>query len=262
MEYRYDEDLEFLRDVPSEELNDLVECLVRDRDGDARFTEELTAAERYRRHYPDHHQYWDLIAGEIQCFGANTFMTLIRGGKGVPYREVLADVCDRLKVNYNSNSSTARIEDCLLMKVCEDALDRMTPEEIEDLCLECGMKTVNYTPEVALGVFQAVFKMGGIRSYQLTLAIANAVMKLLFGRGLTIAGNITLTRAMSVLAGPVGWVVTGVWTALDIAGAAYRVTVPAVFMIAMLRKKQLCRAGGDGALPDRDSGKPCEDGNG
>ena len=252
MEYRYDEDLEFLRDVPSEDLNDLVECLIKDRDGDARFTEELTAQERYRRHYPDHHQYWDLIAGEIQCFGANTFMTMLRGGKGVPYREVLADVCDRLKVNYNSNSSAARIEDCLLMKVCEDALDKMSPKEIEDLCLECGMKTVNYTPEVALGVFQAAFKMGGIRSYQLTLVIVNAVMKILFGRGLSLAGNVMLTRAMSILAGPVGWFITGVWTALDIAGAAYRVTVPAVFMIAVLRKKQLCADSAEGGLRDGD----------
>ncbi len=241
MVYRYDEDLEFLRDVPSEELDDLVECLIKDRDGDARFTEELTTEQRYRQHYPDHHQYWDLIAGEIQCFGANTFMTMFRGGKGVPYKEVLTDVCDRMKVNYNSNSSTARIEDCLLMKVCEDAVEKMSPKEIEDLCLECGMKTVNYTPECVLGVFQAVFKMGGVKSYQLTLAIVNAVVKVLFGRGLSVAGNIMLTRAMSVLAGPVGWAITGLWTAVDIAGAAYRVTVPAVFMIAVLRKKQLCR---------------------
>ncbi len=262
MVYRYDEDLEFLRDVPSEDLNDLVECLIKDRDGDARFTEELTADERYRRHYPDHHQYWDLIAGEIQCFGANTFMTMIRGGKGVPYREVLTDVCDRMKVNYNSNSSVTRIEDCLLMKVCEDALDKMSPKEIEDLCLECGMKTVNYTPEVALGVFQAAFRMGGFRSYQLTLAIVNAVMKILLGRGLSLAGNIALTRAMSVLAGPVGWVITGLWTALDIAGAAYRVTVPAVFMVAVLRKKQLCMDRGESGPPDKESGDACTDCNG
>ena len=237
MAYRYDEDLEFLRDVPSEELNDIVECLIKDRDGDARFTESLTTEERYKQHYPDHHQYWDLIAGEVQCFGANTFMTMLRGGKGVPYKTVLTDVCDRMKVNYNHDSTAARIEDCLLMKVCEDALDKMTPAEIEDLCMECGMKAANYTPEIALGIFQAAFKMGGFRSYQLTLLIVNAVLKALLGRGLSLAGNIMLSRAMAVLAGPIGWAATGIWTALDIAGTAYRVTVPAVLMIAVLRKK-------------------------
>ena len=88
--------------------------------------------------------------------------------------------------------------------------------------------------------------MGGFRSYQLTLIIVNAVMKALFGRGLSIAGNALLTRTMSILAGPIGWVITGIWTALDIAGAAYRVTIPAVLMVTMLRKKQMYQEAAEG----------------
>ncbi|OOQ19452.1 ubiquinol-cytochrome C chaperone, partial [Helicobacter pylori] len=37
--------------------------------------------------------------------------------------------------------------------------------------------------------------------------------------------------------GPVGWIITGVWTAIDIAGPAYRVTVPACILVTTLRKK-------------------------
>ena len=76
-------------------------------------------------------------------------------------------------------------------------------------------------------------------SYQITLIVVNAVAKLLIGRGLSVAGNAALTRVMAAFAGPIGWVLTGLWTAIDIAGPAYRVTIPAVIQVAALRKKYL-----------------------
>ena len=90
-----------------------------------------------------------------------------------------------------------------------------------------------------VGIFQAVFRAGGFKSYQLTLIIVNAVLKALIGRGLSLAGNAALTRTMAILTGPIGWVITGLWTAIDIAGAAYRVTIPAVIQVAALRQKYL-----------------------
>lgn len=240
MAYRIDSDLEFLAELDSEDLNDLVYCLTHDKDGEVRYTEELTGSDEYKEHNPNHHQYWKLIAAEIQCFGANTFATLIRGGEGVLYREVLMDVCNKLKVNYNKNSSVEKIENHLLMKILEDALEKMSPEELQELARTVGLKNFSgVTPEVVVGVFQAVFKAGGFKSYQLTLIIVNAVMKALFGRGLSLAGNAALTRTMSILAGPIGWVITGVWTAIDVAGPAYRVTIPAVIQVAVLRQKYL-----------------------
>ena len=53
------------------------------------------------------------------------------------------------------------------------------------------------------------------------------------------AGNAALTRLMSILTGPIGWAITGLWTAIDIAGTAYRVTIPAVIQVAALRQKVL-----------------------
>ena len=240
MAYRYDADLEFLGQMNSEDLNDLVYCLTHDRDGTIRFTEELTYNEHYKEHYPDHQKYWELIASEIQCFGANTFTTMLRGGKGIEYKEVLMDACDKLKVNYNKNSSVEKIEGNLLMKILTDALEKMSPEELKELADATGVKNTNgITAETMTGVFQAVFRAGGFKSYQLTLIIVNAVVKALIGRGLSLAGNAALTRTMAILTGPIGWVITGLWTAIDIAGAAYRVTIPAVIQIAALRQKHL-----------------------
>ena len=240
MAYREDSDLEFLGQMKSEDLNDLVYCLTRDKDGDTRLTEELTNNELYKQYHPDHHQYWKEIAAEIQCFGANSFVTIFRGGKGVPYREVLTDVCDKLKVNYNENSSVEKIENNMLMKIIADSLEKMSPEELRDLADSVGMKNTNgITAEVLMGTFQAAFVAGGFMSYQITLIVVNAVARLLIGRGISVAGNAALTRVMAAFAGPIGWVLTGLWTAIDIAGPAYRVTIPAVIQVAALRKKYL-----------------------
>lgn len=239
MAYREDDDLKFLGKLKSEDLNDLVYCLTKDKDGSSRLTEELTTNDLYKKFHPDHHQYWEKIAAEIQCFGANSFMTMLRRGKGVLYKEVLTDVCDKLKVTYNERSSVDEIENCLLMKILSDSLKKMSAEELKQLAASLGLANTDHiTPEIIAGTFQAAFAAGGFLSYQLALTIANAITKFIFGRGLTLVGNATLTRSLAVLAGPIGWILTGIWTAIDIAGPAYRVTIPAVVLVATLRKKR------------------------
>lgn len=246
MAYRYDPDLEFFAKLESKDLNDLVYCLTHDKDGTVRLTEELTASPLYKQHYPDHQQYWELIAAEIQCFGANTFVTMFRGGKGVEYREVLTDVCEKMKVKYQKDASVERIENALLLKVLKDALEKMSAEEIRQLAESVGVKNFGLlTSEGMLGVFQAVFRAGGFKSYKLTLIVVNAVLKAMIGRGLTFAGNAALTRTIGIFTGPIGWAITGAWTAVDIASAAYRVTIPAVIQVAALRQKHLYSKQGD-----------------
>ena len=49
--------------------------------------------------------------------------------------------------------------------------------------------------------------------------------------------NAMLTKGLSLLIGPIGMAVTGIWTITDIvSGPAMRVTVPACVIIAYLRK--------------------------
>src|ERR1022692_1768633 len=155
MAYRYDSDLEFFRNINSEDLNDLVYCLTFDKDGSARLTEELTSTDLYKTHHPDHQKYWELIASEIQCFGANSLATILRGGKGVQYKEVLMDVCDKMKVNYNKESTTEKIENNLLMKILTDALEKMSPSELKELAEAVGIENVgSMNAEAFVGVFQ------------------------------------------------------------------------------------------------------------
>lgn len=87
----------------------------------------------------------------------------------------------------------------------------------------------------------SIFRSGGFASYKLTLIIINAVAKAVLGRGLSLAANASLAKAMSIFAGPIGLAITALWTLIDIAGPAYRVTIPCTIIIAAMRKERNMR---------------------
>ncbi|GAA7163110.1 hypothetical protein HpBGD52_02100 [Helicobacter pylori] len=50
-------------------------------------------------------------------------------------------------------------------------------------------------------------------------------------------GKVVLKKTLGILAGPIGWVITGALVSINLAGPAYRVTVPACVLVATLRLK-------------------------
>lgn len=86
------------------------------------------------------------------------------------------------------------------MNILEGSIDKLSPDELQILARDLGMKNFSgITPQTLTGIFQTVFQLGGFKSYQYTLIIANYIMKAILGRGLSLAGNTALTRTMSVL---------------------------------------------------------------
>ena len=61
--------------------------------------------------------------------------------------------------------------------------------------------------------------------------------QILVGRGVMMVGMGILSRGIGILCGPVGWALLCGWTAWDIMGPAYRVTIPAVIQVAYMRAK-------------------------
>ncbi len=54
---------------------------------------------------------------------------------------------------------------------------------------------------------------------------------------LSVVGKVALKKTLGILTGPIGWVITSALASINLAGPAYRVTVPACFVVAALRKK-------------------------
>ena len=237
MAYRNDEDLEILSVAEDEDLQILVNYLMRDEDGNLRLTEELSSAPGYNANPNKPRTYWKEIAAELQCFGANTFVTILRGGEGVPYREVLCDVCDNLKVNYNPEADISMIEMNLLSKILIKSLDEMDEEQMQELINSLDIKVNRLTKQAVIAALQMLILKTGFSPYKLSVIVANAVARTLLGRGISVAGNAALTKGLSIFAGPIGIALNALWLAVDIAGPAYRVTIPAVIQVAYIRAK-------------------------
>lgn len=234
--YRTDKDLEFLQECSSDDLSVLVSILTKTKDGSLRLTEELTEEARYKQYYPDHSKYWNLIAAELQTFGGNTFMNKVRDG-GVPYRELLMDACNKMKVNYNSSASVEVIEMNLLMKILTDSIEKMDTEELRAIVEDLNLKTTDLSKQAVIAALQAGVRFSGFAAYQVAVIVANQVAKMLIGRGLSVAANAGLNRTIAAFAGPIGWVLMSLWTLIAIAGPAYRITIPCVIQVAFLRAK-------------------------
>ena len=235
MAYRDDKDLEFLGEMESSELGDLVNTLIFDKGGKKIYTESLTKKEAYKKYGKDYSQYWKDIAEEIQYFGANSIMSFLKG-KGVLYREIVGDVADKIKVKYDKDFTAKDIENEILIKILNDSLEKMTEDEKRDFIKDMELKTGgSFTSQAIIMAIQALFKAGGFQSYKITLVVTNAILKAVLGRGLSFAGNAMLTRTAAILTGPIGMALMGILAIFDIAGPAYRVTIPTVIQIAMLR---------------------------
>lgn len=240
--YRPDADLEFLQNCDNEDLEVLVTYLTRGKDGDARWAEELTGKAVYKQHHPNHKMYWQDIAAEIQTFGGHTFANLARGDQGVLYKDVLIDVCKKMKVNFSPKSSVDLVETNLLMKVLTDSLEKMTPEQLKEIIETTGLKTTNFAPQAVIAALQiAVRKSGFWAMNKVALIVANAVAKMVLGRGFLLATNAAITasvaRTCAIFTGPIGWGITALWTLVDLGGPAYRITIPSVIHVAYMRAK-------------------------
>lgn len=183
-----------------------------------------------------------LIAEELQRFGGNSLFNLMRGGAGVPYREVLCDVARHVKAQHNPKGECARIELAILEAVLEQSLDKMSEQEKADLFAEFDSIYKPGAGAAVIVALQAAIKASGFGAYKLAAVVANAVAKAILGRGLAFGTTAGLMRGLSVLSGPIGWAVTAIWTVFDLGSPAYRVTVPCVIQIAYMRQKAAYRS--------------------
>lgn len=225
--------LDILDEFSNEELEVLVRLIIDKGTFMGKRTEKLSTDGSYIKYYPNHKRYVDKIKQALIDFGSNEIKVLL--GKKATYHKILVDVCKKTKVNFNEKSPLEHIEKALLGKVLVDAWDKMSAAEKEELLKDgaqnCGRG--EFTAEALIAILGA----GGFAAYRLAANIANAVAISVVGSGLPFAAKVVIGRGLGNIAGPIGLVLTALFTVVyDIAGPAYRITVPAVIYIAALRQ--------------------------
>jgi uncharacterized protein YaaW (UPF0174 family) len=204
----FDEDLNpVLNACTNEELQYLVELLT------GTFTNFLEIEPEFQKYYPDHQKYSDLIAAHIRLFGGNSIASFWRAlmdddpnvvAIGPKYKEIVCDVADKLDVQYNKKNSTEEIEYLILKKEIEGFLSKATKEQKDALS-----KKLEIEGEINTQDFLTILSTSSISLS--TLFIASTMSILLLAPAAVIG----------FLSSP-----------------AYRITVPAVKYVAILRKRQ------------------------
>lgn len=177
---------------------------------------------------------------ELSYYGSNDFAYIIRGFEGVGYPEIVRDVCKKLKLTQAVGDTTRAVqanEKRLLDKIFEDAWAMMTPEERRELLRDCNFKERN-NPKNAAATTATVFgaKAAGFSSYKIAVIVANWLSRAIVGHGLAFSTNAMLTRTVGVALGLPGVALSGGWLLKGAADPAMRKTIPAVAMVAALRR--------------------------
>lgn len=225
----------------------------------ASLSETLTNNDLYKKHTPNHKEYVELVEREIRKFGGNTFLNIFRDN-GPQYFDIVCDVASKLGANYNKKSSIDEVESAIMMRIMSQAWEKMTNQERQEFLnsMELGTGIESLPKALPVVALQIAIKASGFLAYKLAIIVANAIARAILGRGLAFATGATLTRGIAVFAGPIGWVITGIWTLLDLAGPAYRVTIPCVVHIAMLRQQYSLMHCPECSAPYTDGAKFCQ----
>ena len=176
------------------------------------------------------------LADQIRRDGSNSFATLFRVGEGVEYDQVLRNVANQIGVTVNESANEATIEREILIKVLDDYMKNASPEEREEIRRLLGEAQENAEFEslariTTKGVFAALLR-------QLS---AKVLAKLFEKLVLRIASRQAAKQAGKIAARSLGYAIPLLnaamigWTVIDLAGPAYRKTVPTVIEIALLR---------------------------
>ena len=245
--YRSDPDLEFLSEIDNDKMKTLVDLITTGKHGD-RLTSSLKESAAYQIAYPDNcSKLWQYVAAEIQLYGGDTVINLLRGRRGVLYKEILVDVAKRMKVNFNKESSTAVIEKQLLDKVLTDVVNKMSDEERKKLAEDINrgapspLVIINASGVVTAAALIAAIKLVGIHTYYFINTCWQAIAIAILGHGVWTGAAM---RWLAIFAGPAGWVITALLTVPLFSAPAYRVTVPAVIFIASFRALKQMEASG------------------
>lgn len=233
----YDSDLNpVLEQASNEQLQPIVDAILK-----ASHTESLSDDPKYKQYAPDHSKYTDVIADEIRLFGGHTLVNLFRK-EGPAYQDIVKDVAKKLKVEFRESDTVSVIERAILMHMLKDMIKDFTPEQIQQL------KNEPNSSEIVRKMLEgqefdndALDKLSPSAFVLATTVLLSTAARLAIvgGLGTAAAASAALSfaggRLLGLLGGPLAWGATIAYGAYELGGEAYRVTIPCVVNVAMLR---------------------------
>ena len=227
--FREDKDLAFLQYADWKDLKILANALIKDSSGTEQWTGQLKKTlvqniDMYRASEEEAYKNsWKAIAAELQLFGGDTIANLARR-KGVLYEELLHDVAEKIDVDFHKGTtSIAEVEERVLRKLFK----RITNlEDMSDIYKTLEKKGLLGLTSLESNPWETIKNGLGVGA----------------GTGVAGAGASAIFAGIKMIpkfakANPIVAAATLPLTVKDFSSPAYRVTVPAVCIVAMMRTK-------------------------
>lgn len=184
-----------------------------------------------------------LLASELLHFGGNSIANLVRS-QGASWLSIVVDVLEHLKGRRKEGDSVVDLERRVLVQLLETLWEKLPASELDPLRRALDVEGVPDRQQLAV-LREAVMKADGVGvgvAKLLTAAMASSTFGagavftgMSVGSGAAGAAQFIAGRGASVALGPIGLALGGLWGAYSLAGPAYRVTVPCVVLIALIR---------------------------
>jgi len=188
----------------------------------------------YNRHGLEIGRPVEELVRAIRLDGSNSFVSIVRGGEGVSYEELVKDVASKMKVKFKQNETVVEIErKCLFSLI--NKKDPKSKKKIEELLAKAGV-SAEVTGAIIGGAFSTaiLFALIGqlgpvVASDVIQQTIAQVIM-----RQAAAAAILRAPAAAGATVPVLNVALLGLF-AVSLAGPAYRKTIPTVLEIAMLR---------------------------
>jgi uncharacterized protein YaaW (UPF0174 family) len=229
LKFREDPDLSFLKFAKHEDLKGLARLMTHDTDDETRWAQALLNDERYTTNQLDLRHAWQAIAAELQLFGGDSVINLVRG-TGVPYREILSDVCGKLGVKIEAKD-VATDEKTLMDVLVERFLAKASAAERATLMAALEKDSATRDLMTMAEFRRRLFadpKFAMLTSQILATVVSQGLLRggaLAIAEALGVRAITALVPGMAIVAAVVGMMT----------GPAYRITTCCVMQIAYMR---------------------------
>jgi len=195
----------------------------------------------FYRHGVDPRDGVNRLVDEITLDGANTIASIFRRWEGVPYLKIVRDAARKMKVTFSDTDDEILIERRCLESMIKRYLEKAGLAEckrVQQIFDEYGRKygrqkmmTASVMNGMRVGTLGLLIKEIGQRA---TSMIVQRIIMRIMGRQMAREASKRVVQ-MAGFAVPLLNILMIGWTIVDIAGPAYRKTIPTVLEIALLR---------------------------
>ena len=172
------------------------------------------------------------IEREITRLGSWSF------GEDKNYREIVRDLAKKMGVSIKPADTLEQVERLLIVKIWNDAVSKLTPEQTEELKERAQQIASDYGKSLGKEMtgFAALTaaQMSGFGIYMLGSTLLGAVNGAL-GLGLSFGVFTGLSSLISTVIGPIGWAAVGMFAIVKLGAPNYKKLLPAVIFIAAQR---------------------------